>query len=60
MVYEFEGKTESEAVERAVLELGLSKDQFDVEILEVQKSSLFKKGFVKIRVHVLKKYKNRK
>ena len=53
MVYEFEGKTESEAVEKAVSELGLSKDQFDVEILEVQKSSLFKKGFVKIRVHVL-------
>ena len=53
MVYEFEGRTEAEAVERAVEELRLSQDQFDVEILEVQKSSLFKKGFVKIRVHVV-------
>jgi len=53
MVYEFEGRTEAEAVERAVEELQLSQDQFDVEILEVQKSSLFKKGFVKIRVHVV-------
>lgn len=53
MVYEFEGRTESEAVEKAVSDLGLEKDQFDVEILEIQKSSLFKKGFVKIRVHVL-------
>lgn len=53
MVYEFEGKTESEAVEIAVQELKLKEDQFDVEILEVQKSSLFKKGFVKIRVHLL-------
>jgi len=54
MVYEFEGKTEQEAIEKAVLELGLEKDQFDVEILEVQKGSLFKKGLVKIRVNVLK------
>lgn len=53
MVYEFEGKTEKEAVENAVAELGISQDEFDVEILEIQKSSLFKKGFVKIRVHVL-------
>ena len=52
MVYEFEGRTEAEAVEKAVEELHLSQDQFDVEILEVQKSSLFKKGFVKIRVHL--------
>ena len=53
MFYEFEGKTEQEAIENAVSELGLEKDQFDVEILEVQKSSLFKKGLVKIRVHLL-------
>ena len=52
MVYEFEGRTEAEAVEQAVEELHLSQDQFDVEILEVQKGSLFKKGFVKIRVHL--------
>ena len=53
MFYEFEGKTEQEAIEKAVSELGLEKDQFDVEILEVQKSSLFKKGLVRIRINVL-------
>lgn len=52
MVYEYEGKTEKEAIEKAATELGLERDQFDVEILETQKNSLFKKGFVKIRVHV--------
>lgn len=52
MVYEYEGKTEKEAIEKAAAELGLERDQFDVEILETQKNSLFKKGFVKIRVHV--------
>ena len=51
MTYEYEGKTEKEAIEMAANELGLEKDQFDVEILEVQKNSLFKKGYVKIRVH---------
>lgn len=51
MVYEYEGKNEKEAIEIAAAELGLEKDQFDVEILETQKNSLFKKGFVKIRVH---------
>ena len=52
MVYEYEGKTEKEAIEKAATELGLERDQFDVEILEAQKNSLFKKGFVKIRVHI--------
>ncbi len=52
MVYEYEGKTEKDAIEKAVNELGLERDQFDVEILETQKNSLFKKGFVKIRVHI--------
>jgi spoIIIJ-associated protein len=51
MVYEFEGRTEKEAIDRAAEELGLEKDGFDVEILETQRSGLFKKGFVKIRVH---------
>ena len=51
MTYEFEGKTEKEAIELAASELGLEKDQFDVEILESQKTGIFKKGFVKIRVH---------
>jgi len=51
MTYEFEGKTEKEAIELAAAELGLEKDQFDVEILEAQKNSIFKKGFVRICVH---------
>ena len=51
MVYEYEGKTEKDAIEMAAIDLGLEKDQFDVEILESQKNTLFKKGFVKIRVH---------
>ncbi|MHB9292090.1 putative spoIIIJ-associated protein [Hollandina sp. SP2] len=54
MVYEFEGRTEKEAIDRAAEALGLGKDDFDVEILEVQRSGLFKikKGHVKIRVHL--------
>jgi spoIIIJ-associated protein len=51
MIYEFEGRTEKEAIDRAAEELGLKKDDFDVEILETQRSGLFKKGYVKIRVH---------
>ena len=42
-----------EAIEKAAQELGLEKDQFDVEILESQKKSLFKTGYVKIRVHTV-------
>ncbi|MCQ2583135.1 MAG: protein jag [Treponema sp.] len=53
MTYEYEGKTEKEAIEMAAMDLGLERDQFDVEILETQKNSLFKKGYVKIRVHTL-------
>lgn len=51
MVYEFEGRTEKEAIDKAASELGLEKDDFDVEIVETQRSGLFKKGFVKIKVH---------
>jgi len=51
MIYEFEGKTEREAIDKAITELGLESDQFDVEIVEIQKNSLFKKGYAKIRVH---------
>lgn len=53
MTYEFEGKTEKEAIEIAANELGLQRDQFDVEILESQKKTLFKNGYVKICVHTL-------
>jgi spoIIIJ-associated protein len=52
MTYEFEGKTEKDAIEKAVSELNLNADQFDVEILEAQKKTLFKSGHVKIRVIV--------
>ena len=51
MIYEFEGRTEKEAIDRAAEELGLEKDNFDVEILETQRQGLFKKGHVRIRVH---------
>lgn len=53
MTYEFEGKNEKEAIEKAATELGMEQSQFDVEILETQKSALFKKGYVKIRVHLV-------
>ncbi|MDR1107158.1 MAG: protein jag [Treponema sp.] len=51
MVYEFEGRTEKEAIDRAAEELGLEKNDFDVEIMEAQRQGLFKKGYVKIQVH---------
>ena len=53
MIYEYEAETEKDAIEKAAAELGLEKDQFDVEILETQKKTLFKKGYVKIRVHTV-------
>lgn len=49
---EFEGKTEKEAIDKAILELGLERGEFDVEILETSKKGLFKKGNVKIKVHL--------
>lgn len=51
MVYEFEGRTEKEAIDAAANELGLERDGFDVEILEAQSGGIFKKGKVRIRVH---------
>jgi spoIIIJ-associated protein len=51
MVYEFEGRSEKEAIDAAADELGLERDGFDVEILESQVGSIFKKGKVRIRVH---------
>ncbi len=53
MTYEYEAKTEKEAIEMAANDLSLERDQFDVEILETQKKSIFNKGYVKIRVHTL-------
>ncbi|MCL2805003.1 MAG: protein jag [Treponema sp.] len=51
MEFEFEGRTEKEAIDKAAMELGLEKDDFDVEILETQKTGFFKKGYVRIKVH---------
>jgi spoIIIJ-associated protein len=54
MVYEFEGKTEKEAMDLAIEELGLERDQFDVEILETQKSgflNLQKKVVIRVHTH---------
>jgi len=56
MIYEFEGKTERDAIDKAISELGLQSDQFDVEIIEIQKNTLFKKGYAKIRVHIDNRY----
>lgn len=53
MTYEFEGKNEKDAIEKAAAELGLERDEFDVEIIETQKKTLFKNGYVKIRVHTV-------
>ena len=52
MIYEFEGKTGRDGIDKAIAELGVESDQFDVEIVEIQKNSLFKKGYAKIRVHI--------
>ncbi len=52
MTREFEGKTEQEAIALAVAELQLDRDDFDVEILDSGKKGLFKKGPVKIRIHL--------
>lgn len=53
MIQEFEGKTEKEAIDNAVAELGLERDEFDVEIVDTKKSgflNLQKK--VTIKVHL--------
>jgi len=52
MEYEFEGRTEEEAIEIAAQELGIARDGFDVEIMESQRGGFLKKGKTRIRVHV--------
>lgn len=53
MVREFEGKTEKEAIDAAVAELGLERDEFDVEILDTQKSGfLGMQKKIRIKVHI--------
>jgi spoIIIJ-associated protein len=52
MIREFEGATEEEAIQKAIQELGLEKEDLEVEFLGREKSGFFKKGPVKIRIHV--------
>src|SRR6056297_1204322 len=52
MIKEFEGKSEKEAIDNAVAELNLDREQFDVEIMESTKGGIFRKGNVKIRVYL--------
>ncbi len=52
MIKEFEGKTEKEAIDKAVEELGIDREEFDVEIINKPKSGLFRKGNVKIKVYI--------
>jgi spoIIIJ-associated protein len=52
MIREFEGKTEREAIDKAIESLGLNRDEIDIEIVESKKGILFGKGKVKIKVHV--------
>lgn len=52
MIREFEGKTEQEAIEKAIEELHIERDDFDVEVIDNGKRGLFRRSNVKIRVHV--------
>ncbi len=53
IVREFEGKNEKEAIDRAIEELGLDRNEIDFEIVEAKKPGiLFRGGKVKIRVHL--------
>lgn len=53
MTYEFEGKTEREAIDTAVAELELDRDKFDIEIIDSGKSGFLGMGKrVRIRVHL--------
>jgi len=52
MVREFEGATEKEAIEKAIEELNLDREEFDVEIVEEERKGLFRKGNVRIKVYL--------
>lgn len=52
MTREFEGKTEQDAIKMAIEELHIEREDFDVEVLDTGKHGLFKRGNVKIRVHI--------
>ena len=48
---EFEGRTEQEAIAKAIEQLHIEREDFDVEIIEPVRKGLFKKSNVKIRIH---------
>ena len=52
MIREFEGKTEQEAINKAIEELHIDREDFDVEVVDNGRRGLFKKANVKIRVNV--------
>ncbi|MFA6688044.1 MAG: RNA-binding cell elongation regulator Jag/EloR [Sphaerochaetaceae bacterium] len=52
MTKEFEGRTEQEAIAKAIDELHIEREDFDVEIVDSGRKGLFKKNMVKIRVHI--------
>lgn len=52
MYRDFEAKTEQDAINLAIEELHIERDDFDVEILDDGKRGLFRRGNVKIRVHI--------
>jgi len=53
IVKEFEGRNEKEAIDRAIEELGLDRNDIDFEIVESKRPGiLFRGGKVKIRVHL--------
>ena len=57
IVKEFEGKNEKEAIDKAIEELGLDRNEIDFEIVEAKKPGiLFRGGKVKIRVHLLEEH----
>jgi spoIIIJ-associated protein len=49
---EFEGRTEEEAIDRAIEALGLTEDEIDVEVVDEQRPGFLKGGKVRIRVHL--------
>ena len=51
MYKDFEGRTEEEARNKAIEELNLKGEDFDVEVIETVKQGLFKKPMCKIRVY---------
>ena len=49
---EYEGRTEDEAIDKAIEALGLTEDEIDVEVVDEQRPGFLKGGKVRIRVHL--------